>query len=84
VCAATTGGYVTVHSTTDRSLLARVDVGAEPTWVMVDKDGSRAFVPCRADDVVSVIDLRGEPHEIARIETGRYPGRMVHWRTEIR
>jgi YVTN family beta-propeller protein len=51
-------------------------VGNDPNWIVLSKDGKRAFVSNRGSDTMSVIDVDGL-REIKQIPVGKYPQRMT-------
>lgn len=66
-------GKLLVFDTTD---LARgpvvISVGRHPAHVVVDREGTRAFVTAAGDDAVSVVDLASRTL-LQAIKTGQYP-----------
>lgn len=74
--AGSVAGYVCVYTVPDHDLVATIDVGAEPNWIVWSTDASHAYVSNRAEDTVSVLSV-DELREVKRITVGKYPQRMA-------
>jgi DNA-binding beta-propeller fold protein YncE len=61
--------YVAVYTHPDLQLQKVIDVGSEPNWITFDPSSRYAYIGCRGDNVVSVIDLESL-EEVARVPTG--------------
>jgi len=51
-------GDLFVYDTASRQEIKRIDTGRGAAGILVDDDGSRAFIGCTADNYVAVIDLK--------------------------
>lgn len=51
-------GKLTVYDAKSRSEIKRLKIGHGAAGILMDPDGSRAFVACSADNYVAVIDLK--------------------------
>jgi YVTN family beta-propeller protein len=51
-------GDLVVYDAQSRQLVKRVSIGHGAAGILMDPDGSRAFVGCTADNYVAVIDLK--------------------------
>ena len=76
LAAGSIAGYVAFYALPACELLGTVPVGAEPNWIVLSGDASLACVSNRAEDTVSVLDVR-ERAEVARVAVGAYPQRMA-------
>ena len=72
---ATTGNYLAIYSHPDLELLGTVELGGEPSWIIVDQDGRNAYCSNRVTDDVSVVSI-ADQRETHRFKAGRYPQRM--------
>lgn len=76
---ATTGNYLAIYSHPDLELLGTVELGGEPSWIIVDHDGRTAYCSNRLTDDVSVISIT-DRRETKRFKAGSYPQRL--WLTK--
>jgi DNA-binding beta-propeller fold protein YncE len=53
-----------------------IPVGRDPNAIAFSSDGRFAYVSCRGDDTLSILDTE-KLEEIARLQLGDYPQRMV-------
>jgi len=66
------GSDVTVIDVATRKTIKRIAVGHGAAGILMDPDGSRAFVACSPDGYVAVINLRSM-EVVGRIEAGHNP-----------
>lgn len=78
--AGTVAHYVALVSHPELDLMATIDVGEEPSWIVASLDGESCYVSSRVSDTVSIISVRDRA-EVERISVGDYPQRM--WTTRI-
>jgi DNA-binding beta-propeller fold protein YncE len=65
-------GELTVYDAKTRSEIKRLKIGHGAAGILMDGEGSRAFVACSADNYVAIIDLK--TLEVAgRIDVGGVP-----------
>jgi YVTN family beta-propeller protein len=74
--AGSVAGYVCVYSVALLRMVAKIDVGRAPNWVIFSRDGRYCFVSNSGDDTVSVISV-ADLKEIDRVRTGAQPQRMT-------
>ncbi|MEO0881372.1 MAG: hypothetical protein AAFY34_01450 [Pseudomonadota bacterium] len=77
VLLATTGHYVAIYSYPDLEYVAHVPVGREPSYLIISKDSSKAYVTCRKSDELYVISLSDFSVETVVKVPGTYPQRIV-------
>ena len=51
-------GDLTIYDTQSRKEIKRLKIGHGAAGILMDTDGSRAFVACSADNYIAVIDLK--------------------------
>ncbi|MBS1596911.1 MAG: YncE family protein [Bacteroidetes bacterium] len=51
-------GELTIYNATSRKEVKRLKIGHGAAGILMDTDGSRAFVACSADNYIAVIDLK--------------------------
>ena len=51
-------GELTIYDAKSRTEIKRLKIGHGAAGILMDPDGSRAFVACSADNYVAVIDLK--------------------------
>jgi DNA-binding beta-propeller fold protein YncE len=73
------GSDVTVIDAATRKTLKRIAVGHGAAGILMDPDGSRAFVACSPDGYVALINLRSL-EVVGRIEAGQDPDGLA-WAT---
>ena len=56
--------------------LKSIPVGRDPNSIAFSRDGRFAYVSCRGDDTLSILDT-AKLEEIAKLRLGDYPQRMV-------
>jgi YVTN family beta-propeller protein len=67
---------VSVFSHPGLEHLKSIPVGRDPNAIAFSKDGRFAYVSCRGDDTLSVIDV-SKLEEVKKLRLGDYPQRMV-------
>src|SRR5579863_2676755 len=73
------GSDVTVIDAATRKTVKRITVGHGAAGILIDPDGSRAFVACSPDGYVAVINLHSM-EVVGRIEAGQDPDGLA-WAT---
>jgi YVTN family beta-propeller protein len=73
------GSDVTVIDTATRKAIKKIAVGHGAAGILMQPDGTRAFVACSPDGYVAVIDLHSM-EVVGRIEAGRDPDGLA-WAT---
>jgi YVTN family beta-propeller protein len=73
------GSDVTVIDAATRKTVKRIAVGHGAAGILMDPDGSRAFVACSPDGYVALINLRSL-EVVGRIEAGQDPDGLA-WAT---
>ncbi len=69
-------GELTIYEATTRKEIKRLKPGSGAAGILMDAEGSRAFVACSADDYISIIDL--ETLEVkGKLEVGGVPDGMA-------
>lgn len=66
------GPNLTVITATPRKTIKPIELGRVQRVILMQPDGSRAFVACTPDDYVDVIDLHSLD-VVGRVETGGGP-----------
>lgn len=66
------GPNLAVFRVADRKDIRRVKVGRGAAGILIQPDGSRAYIACTPDDYVAVIDLK-TLEVVGRIDAGRRP-----------
>jgi len=51
-------GDLVVYDAASRKEVKRINIGHGAAGILIDPDGSRAFIGCTADNYVAVVDLR--------------------------
>jgi YVTN family beta-propeller protein len=74
------GENLVVLDASSRADFKRIKLGRGAAGILMQPDGSRAYVACSPDDYVAVIDLRNL-QIIGRIEAGREPDGLA-WATQ--
>lgn len=69
---ASDGGDLAIFNTATRREIKRLSLGRGAAGILMQPDGSRAYVSCSPDNFVAVIDLK-TLKEIGRIQTERGP-----------
>ena len=69
-------GDVAIFNAATRREVKRLSLGHGAGGILMQADGSRAFIACSPDSYVAVIDLK-TLKEVARIQTGRGPDGMA-------
>lgn len=69
---ASNGGNVAILDVATRREVKRLDLGRGAGGILMQPDGSRAYVSCSPDNYVAVIDLK-KLKEVGRINTDRGP-----------
>jgi DNA-binding beta-propeller fold protein YncE len=69
---ASNGGNVAIFDVATRSEVKRLDLGRGAGGILMQPDGSRAYVSCSPDNYVAVIDLK-TLKPVGRIDTDRGP-----------
>lgn len=72
-------GELTVYDTKSRREVKRMKMGRGSAGILMDPNGSRAFVACSADNYIAVIDLK-TLEVIGRIDVGGTPDGLA-WAT---
>jgi YVTN family beta-propeller protein len=66
------GGDLTIIDAATRKAVKRIPLGHGAAGIVMQPDGSRAFVACSPDDYVAVIDLH-TLEVVGKIEAGKNP-----------
>lgn len=77
VLLATTGHYVAIYSYPDLEYVAHVPVGQQPSYLIISKDSTKAYVSCRRSNELYVISLKDFSIEHIVKVPGEYPQRIV-------
>ena len=70
------GGDVAIFNAATHGEVKRLSLGRGAAGILMQPDGSRAFIACSPDNYVAVIDLN-TLKEVGRIQTGRGPDGMA-------
>ena len=65
-------GDIVVYNATSRKEMKRVNIGHGAAGILMDPDGSRAFIGCTGDNYVAVIDLK-KLEVVGHIDVGGGP-----------
>ncbi|HEV2355487.1 MAG TPA: cytochrome D1 domain-containing protein [Puia sp.] len=69
-------GELSIFDAEKRQLVKRVKVGHGAAGILMDKEGSRAFVACSADNYIAIVDL-GTLKVTGRLSVGGVPDGMA-------